>query len=138
TALQRNLRITTLIPYTTIFRSRAMQEFHGQMHLLKNELQRWKKGDYSVIILAPNQKRAEKIHSIFMDYGIDCALSNDLQLPVYKPTITIGNISSGIELPMHKLVLITEQELFQKQTRRKRRKPNISNAERIKSYQELK
>ncbi|HLR79510.1 MAG TPA: transcription-repair coupling factor [Bacillota bacterium] len=118
--------------------SRAMQEFHGQMHLLKNELQRWKKGDYSVIILAPNQKRAEKIHSIFMDYEIDCALSNDLQLPVYKPTITIGNISSGIELPMHKLVLITEQELFQKQTRRKRRKPNISNAERIKSYQELK
>ncbi|HEX6593213.1 MAG TPA: transcription-repair coupling factor [Bacillota bacterium] len=118
--------------------SRAMQEFHGQMHLLKNELERWSKGDYSVVILAPNEKRAKKIHSIFLDYDIDCALTDDLKLPVYKPTITVGNMSSGIELPMHKLVLITEQELFKKQTRRKRRKHDVSNAERIKSYQELK
>src|SRR5699024_2316173 len=44
--------------------SRAMQEFNSQMKLLKSELERWKKGDYSVIILASDRKRADKIQSI--------------------------------------------------------------------------
>src|SRR5699024_7679857 len=120
------------------FSSRAMQEFHGQMNLFKNELTRWEKGDYSVVVLAPNAKRAEKIHSIFMDYNIEASIAEHLELPVTKPTIAIGNINNGIELPMHKLVLITENELFKKKTKRMRRRQKISNAERIKDYQELK
>ncbi|RFA35869.1 transcription-repair coupling factor [Virgibacillus dokdonensis] len=118
--------------------SRPMQEFHGQMHLFKNELLRWEKGDYSVIVLAPDKERAERIHSIFMDYDIDFGITEDIQLPVDKPTIAVGNISSGVELPMHKLVLVTEQELFKKRTKRSRKQQKISNAERIKDYQELK
>ncbi|WP_404456994.1 transcription-repair coupling factor [Oceanobacillus kapialis] len=118
--------------------SRAMQEFHGQMHLFKNELTRWEKGGFSVVIFAPNEKRAEKIHSIFTDYDIEASVSHHLELPVEKPVITVGNMNGGIELPMHKLVLITEKELFKKQTKRKRRQQKVSNAERIKNYQELK
>ncbi|SEQ98717.1 transcription-repair coupling factor [Virgibacillus subterraneus] len=118
--------------------SRAMQEFHGQMNLFQNELKRWEKGDFSVVVLAPNEKRAEKIHSIFLDYDIDSVVSSKLELPVTKPTIAVGNISSGIEMPMHKLVLITENELFKKKMKRTRKKQKISNAERIKDYQELK
>lgn len=117
--------------------SRAMQEFHGQMHLFKNELQRWDKGDFSVLILAENEERANKVHSILADYQIETAVAKRLELPVAKPTVIIGNLTNGIELPMHKLVIITENELFKKQTKRKRKPQKISNAERIKSYQEL-
>ncbi len=117
--------------------SRAMQEFHGQMHLFKNELQRWEKGDFSVLILAENEERADKVHSILADYQIEAAVAKKLELPVAKPTVIIGNLTNGIELPMHKLVIITENELFKKQTKRKRKPQKISNAERIKSYQEL-
>src|SRR5699024_1139586 len=49
-----------------------------------------------------------------------------------------GNISSGFELPMHKVAVITENELFKQKQPKKKRKQKISNAERIKSYQELK
>ncbi|WP_010649005.1 transcription-repair coupling factor [Oceanobacillus massiliensis] len=118
--------------------SRVMQEFHGQMHLFKNELKRWEKGEFSVVILAPNQKRADKIYSILADYDIDSAISKDLKLPVEIPTIAIGNLTSGMELPMHKLAIITENELFKKRSKRPRRQQKITNAERIKSYQELK
>src|SRR5699024_10348093 len=89
-------------------------------------------------VLDPIAKRAEKIHSIFMDYNIEASIAEHLELPVTKPTIAIGNINNGIELPMHKLVLITENELFKKKTKRMRRRQKISNAERIKDYQELK
>src|SRR5699024_11074374 len=54
------------------------------------------------------------------------------------PTIVVGDLSNGIEMPMHKLVLITENELFKKRTKRPRKRQKLSNAERIKSYQELK
>ncbi|WP_373894542.1 transcription-repair coupling factor [Virgibacillus sp. CBA3643] len=118
--------------------SRAMQEFHGQMNLFKNELKRWEKGEYSVVILAPNKNRADKIQSIFMDYDIEAAVTENPQLPVGIPTIAIGNISSGIEFPMHKLALITENELFKKRTKKPRRQQKVSNAERIQNYQELK
>src|SRR5699024_1092481 len=120
------------------FSSRTMQEFHGQMNLFKNELQRWDKGDYSVVVLAPNEKRAEKIHSIFLDYDIEASIADELELPVKKPAVVVGNIGNGIELPMHKLVLITENELFKKKTKRIRKRQKLSNAERIKDYQELK
>lgn len=118
--------------------SRAMQEFHGQMNLFQNELTRWEKGDFSVVILAPNKERAEKIHDILADYDIEAGITSHLQLPTYKPVIAVGNITSGIEMPMHKLVIITENELFKQQTKRPKRTQKLSNAERIKNYQELK
>ncbi|WP_058305652.1 transcription-repair coupling factor [Gracilibacillus massiliensis] len=117
---------------------RAMQQFHGQMNLLQNEMERWHKGDFSVIILAPNQSRMEKIQSVLEDYQMTAAISETLpSLPLAQTVITPGNISGGFELPMHKIAVITENELFKQKSPRKKRKQKISNAERIKSYQEL-
>src|SRR5690625_5615105 len=108
------------------------------MNLFKNELQHWDKGYYSFVVLAPNEKRAEIIHSIFLDYDIEASIADELELPVKKPTIVVGNIGNGIELPMNKLVLITENELFNKKTKRIRKRQKLSNAERIKDYKKLK
>src|SRR5699024_10780056 len=119
------------------FSSREMQEFHSQMDLFKSEITSWRKSGFSVIILAPNKQRAKRIQSILEDYEIYAAVNEEFQLLVEKPIITIGNIQTGIELPLYKLALITENELFKKRTTRTRRR-KISNAERIKSYQELK
>ncbi|MDC3417930.1 transcription-repair coupling factor [Aquibacillus salsiterrae] len=118
---------------------RTMQQFHGQMNLLQNEMSRWAKAGNSVLIFAPDEKRAEKIQLVLEDYQMELNIAlHDVTLPVQKPTIVIGNVSSGFELPLHKLVILTENELFKKKTSRPKRKQKISNAERIKSYQELK
>lgn len=118
--------------------SRAMQEFHGQMNLFKNELARWEKADYSTVIVVNNIQRAEKVRSILHDYGMEFTVQEETKLPLIRPVITIGNINSGIELPLHRIAIVTEQELFKKKQTRPRRSSNISNAERIKNYQELK
>ncbi|SFG37025.1 transcription-repair coupling factor [Halobacillus alkaliphilus] len=119
--------------------SRQMQQFHGQMNLLKNEMERWQKQDYSVIILAPDHNRSEKIQAVLEDYEMEADISkSDVKLPLVKPTIVIGNISSGFEWPMHKLAVLTENELFKTRTAKPKRKQKLSNAERIKNYQELK
>src|SRR5699024_7177732 len=93
---------------------------------------------YSVIIFAPDWQRAEKVQSILEDYDMTASLSDDIKLPIDQPVITVGHIRNGLEFPLHKLALVTESELFKQQKKRARRQQNITNAERIKSYQELK
>lgn len=120
--------------------SRAMQQFHGQMNLLQGEISRWEKLNYSVVFLAPNSERAGKIQSILADYQVDADINRgEIKLPLKKPTITVGNLTTGFELPFHKLAVLTDQELFKsKLAKRKPTRQKLSNAERIKSYQELK
>ncbi|MYL51588.1 transcription-repair coupling factor [Halobacillus litoralis] len=119
--------------------SRQMQQFHGQMNLLKNEMDRWEKQDFSVVILAPDENRKSKIEGVLRDYDMEAVIAEgEVQLPLVKPTIITGNISHGFEWPMHKLAVMTENELFKKRTAKPKRKQKMSNAERIKNYQELK
>ncbi|HLQ72881.1 MAG TPA: DEAD/DEAH box helicase, partial [Bacillota bacterium] len=118
--------------------AREMQEFHGQMNLLQNEMERWEKANESVIIFVPNEERAAKVQSVLADYDMRSTVVEHVTLPVEEPTIVVGHVQNGLELPLYKLVIMTEKELFKKQQPRRKHRQSISNAERIKSYQELK
>ncbi len=107
--------------------SRSMQSFHGQMNVLKTEMERWSKMGSNIIMLAGNSERMERIRRVLDDYDMEI------------PTILEGNLQSGFELPSSHLVVITEGELFsQKQRKARRLDKKVDNAERIKSYTELK
>lgn len=109
------------------FMSRSMQNFHGQMNVLKSEMERWKKSGARVVILAGGDERAERVRRVLGDYRIE------------EPEIVEGNLQTGFELPGIRLVVITEGEMFtQKQRKARKVDKKIENAERIKSYQELK
>lgn len=110
------------------FMCRAMQNFHGQMNVLKSEMERWKKSGYRVMLLASGEERMERVRRVLQDYQID------------EPILVDGNLQAGFELPSIHLVVITEGEMFSQKQRKAARKveKRIENAERIKSYQELK
>lgn len=109
------------------FMCRVMQNFHGQMNLLKSEMERWKKSGAKVMMLAGGPERVERIKRVLADYHIE------------EPMIVEGNLQTGFELPNIHLVIITEGEMFtQKQRKARKVDKKIENAERIKSYQELK
>lgn len=109
------------------FLCRAMQNFHGQMNLLKAESERWRKSGQEVLILAGSPERGERLRRILGDYQIE------------EPTIIEGNLQAGFELPSVQMVVITEGEVFsQKQRKARKVDKKIENAERIKSYTELK
>jgi len=107
--------------------SRSMQSFHGQMNVLKAEMERWRKMGANIMMLAGNAERTERIRRVLQDYSIE------------PPAILQGNLQSGFELPSSHLVVITEGEMFsQKQRKVRRIDKKVDNAERIKSYTELK
>jgi transcription-repair coupling factor (superfamily II helicase) len=111
------------------FVCRTMQNFHGQMHLLKSETERWKKSGHQLMIVVSGEERLDRVKRVLEDYKIE------------KPFFVSGNLQNGFELPSIRLVVLTEGEMFSQKQRKAARKPTdrkIDNAERIKSYQELK
>ncbi|WP_062107768.1 transcription-repair coupling factor [Bacillus niameyensis] len=116
---------------------KLMQNFHGQMHLLKGEVDRWINQQFSVFFLAPNIERANKLHSVLEDYEIEASLVSNGSFPHSGIHIIQGALNTGFELSSAKIVVITEEEIFNKKTRKAKRRQKLSNAERIKSYSEL-
>ncbi|HCM88819.1 MULTISPECIES: transcription-repair coupling factor [Vagococcus] len=129
-----NLRFSAIHP----FEYRTMQQFFGQMPLLKTEMDRWKKQNQSVIVLAENEERTQKVEALLMDFEIPAVVNNSEKLIPGEIQIQTGSLASGFELPEEKLVVLVEKEILHTQTKKRARKQTISNAERLKSYNELK
>ncbi|MFT0803848.1 transcription-repair coupling factor [Bacillus swezeyi] len=118
--------------------SKQMQSFHGQMNVLKNEIERFKKSKYTTVFLGDSRERVEKLASVLSDYEIEAAQADqDAALAQGQIYIMEGGLQSGFELPLMKLAVITEEELFKKRVKKQARKQKLTNAERIKSYSEL-
>ncbi|CAM3229870.1 transcription-repair coupling factor [Sporolactobacillus spathodeae] len=119
--------------------SRSMENFHGQINLLKTETDRWLKSDYALVFLASDSDRAERMEQVLQDYQIDAALVDSDCLPTPgKIHIMQGILGSGFEIPLRKLAVITEQEVFTSKLAKKAHKgKRLSNAERLRNYNEL-
>lgn len=118
--------------------ARAMQNFHGQMPVLKTEMERWGKTGYRVLFLAANRERAERLERILGDYDMQADLIEDIRSLGTRPAIFQGNLTSGCEFTQQKLAIVTEGEVFTTKQRKARRLKTISDAQKIKSYQDLK
>ncbi|MCA1032833.1 transcription-repair coupling factor [Bacillus timonensis] len=118
---------------------KQMQNFHGQMNVLKTEIERWKKSQYTVIFLGSDLERVKKLQNVLEDYDIEVmVINNGDKIVPGRVQIINGDLNDGFELPLQKVAIITEEELFKKKLKKSKRRQKLSNAERIKSYSELK
>lgn len=118
---------------------KQMQNFHGQIHMLKGEIDRWKRGNFSILLLGADEERVRKLERVLDDYDIDSIpIKGDQSVLPGKVQIMKGDLQTGFELPIQKIAVITEEELFNKKVKKAPRRQKLSNAERIKSYSELK
>ncbi|EPD49381.1 transcription-repair coupling factor [Paenisporosarcina sp. HGH0030] len=121
------------------FSCKPMQHFHGQMSVLKNEMERFEAGKFFIFVLAEGNERQKKVKDVLEDYGMDSHVLTKQEAPD-QPGIYIidGEISSGFELPLQRIALMTDEELFKQRPKKKSRPQKMTNAERIKSYSEIK
>lgn len=122
---------------TVTISCKPMQQFHGQMSLVKNEMERWQQGEYTIFVVVEGQERMKKVQSILQDYEISSILVNQTGKPGVV-SIVDGDLSAGFELPFQRMAVITDSELFKNNPKRKARPQKMTNAERIKSYSEIK
>ena len=84
-----------VVKKTVTFSCKPMQQFHGQMSLLKNEIERWHQGRFNIFIIADGNERMQKVQSILEDYDMQSALSG-------KPSaaggiiVIDGDLSAGL------------------------------------------
>jgi len=120
---------------------RTMQNFHGQMNVLKGELARWKKAQNQIVFVAADLERAKRLERVLHDYEMEADLITEPveTVPPGRPSILIGNLQTGYELPLNRFVVVTEGEVFTAKQRKARKvQQTMNNAERIKNYLELK
>ncbi|SFX39981.1 transcription-repair coupling factor [Thermoactinomyces sp. DSM 45891] len=121
------------------FLCKGMQQFHGQMHVLKAEWDRFVKANYRVIFTASSGERLDRLERVLSDYGMDVHRDNSEQPPLPgKPVVRLHALQSGFELGSMRVVVITESEVFTQKQRRPRRSTKLDHAEKIKDYQDLK
>jgi transcription-repair coupling factor (superfamily II helicase) len=128
------LRFDQLTEITT----RAVQDFFGQMPVLKGEVERWLARKQTVLIFADSKERQVKIADILHDFEIDADVVKPDQILSQHVNIIGQSFPQGFDMPSSKLVVLTEKELFAKVTKKRPRQQHVENAERLKSYTELK
>ena len=118
------------------FNSRTTVSLHGKIDYLFDDLENWQKKGTTVIILASNRSRGENITGILNDRGIIAEFVNDSrEFKKGKISVMCGEIKKGFEYPDLNFVLISEQEIFD--TEKKKQKRKIENTKRLKSYNEI-
>lgn len=101
----------------TNFSCKPMQQFHGQMALLQSEIERWLMGKFTVLIVARDKDRVKRVQQMLDEYDIHATIGEPNEPGIY---ITDGVLSSGFELPLQRLAIVTEDELFKQQAKKKK------------------
>ncbi|MFD1420443.1 transcription-repair coupling factor [Lactiplantibacillus songbeiensis] len=122
----------------TNVRTRPMQEFFGQLPALKTELDRWHKLNQTVVLMVSEAERLTKVSNTLDDFEIDAVMTKAENLQTGVVQIVQGSLQNGFEFPDGHLVVVTEQEMFKKVAKKRPRRQTLANAERLKSYTDLK
>ncbi|MBW1604780.1 transcription-repair coupling factor [Lactobacillus sp. Sy-1] len=128
------LRLTNLVD----IKVQPMQKFYGQIPLLKTEMNRWLKQNETVVIMVRDKAQMEKLAGTLTDFEINATQTDWDHIIKHRVQLIPERLNNGFELPFANLALITEAEMFNHVTKRRARRQTFSNAERIKSYVDLK
>ncbi|MDS2253787.1 transcription-repair coupling factor [Streptococcus pneumoniae] len=119
------------------FNQYPMQEFFNQFSFLKEEFERYKKMDYTIILQSSNSMGSKTLEDMLEEYQIKLDSRDKTNICKESVNLIEGNLRHGFHFVDEKILLITEHEIFQKKLKRRFRRQHVSNAERLKDYNEL-
>lgn len=115
------------------FNQHSMQQFFGQMELFYTEVDRFVKQGFTVVLAVSSEKLRSELQKL--DLELQMVSIDEIQKG--KINLLKLNLNNGFNFIDEKLVVITESEIFGKARKKKTRRLNITNAERLKDYNEL-
>ena len=94
-----------------VMNMRSLGTHRGNFQLFFEDFKRWQEEGYTVNILCDNPKQAERMRNIL----------HDRELDVRNITVSIGILSEGFISDELKLVMMSDDEIFDRQRLRRRR-----------------
>ena len=96
------------------FNQYPMQEFFNQFSFLKEEIERYKKLKYTIVLQSSSKTELKKLSTILDEYDIKVDNSNESEICKGTVNLVEGNLRHGFHFVDENLVFITEYEIFKK------------------------
>ena len=113
--------------------------YMGSFDLLAQDLLKYRKRGYRVIVLSGSRTRAKRLAQDLSGLDVPAFYTENQDYEVQKGQIVVlyGHASRGFEYPLIRLAVITETDIFGKKQQRKRKKRTRYSGEKIASFAEL-
>ena len=117
---------------------RSVNSYNNSFEYLVQDLRRWKREGYRVILLAASRTRGNRLAGDLLEEGLTSFYTEDADREVQpgEVLVTYGNAQRGYEYPLIKFVVITESDIFGQQKKKKKRHKRYEGRQ-IQSFTEL-
>ena len=118
--------------------TKGVNPYNNSFEMLTRDLKRLKRSGYRVVLLSGSRTRAKRLAEDLRDYNLSSFYSEDEERVVQNGEImvTYGHVTEGYEYPMLKFMVISENDIFGKVKKKKKRK--IYEGQKILNFAELK
>ena len=120
--------------------AKQLPSYAGNAISAAEDVKIYLKENYSVVVLAADERRAKVLQNLFTEQQIPALIYEKLpKIPEKgKCAISIGSISSGIEYPGIRLAILTDSQIVRsKNKKQKALKKLPANRQKIESYADL-
>ncbi|MEW5761844.1 MAG: transcription-repair coupling factor [Bacillota bacterium] len=102
------------IPGRTLpFEGRSLAGVHGRPEALAEDVRRWKRKGYAVVLFAGTPERGARVLDVLREDGVEAYFRHEIDtLAPGDVVVCDGGITSGCEFPGIRLALAGEREIF--------------------------
>ena len=113
--------------------------YNKHFEMLVDDMRRWKKNGYRVLLLSASRTRAQRLSKDLNDYEIPAFYREvpDEALEAGQIMVSYGFLRHGFAYGMTKFVVVTEGDIFGARHKRKRKKQKVYDGKVIQSFNEL-
>jgi transcription-repair coupling factor (superfamily II helicase) len=117
---------------------RSVNPYNNNFDILVQDLLKWKKSGYRVLLLSGSKTRAKRLSEDLREHELNAFYSEDMDRIVQKGEIMIiyGNLHRGFEYPLINLVIISESDIFGVE-KKKRKKIKEYDGKKIQNFTDL-
>lgn len=127
TAFQKKIRGVQELAKSISILSKQPPAFNGRMDFLESELKRYAKMNYEIMISCTTEERAVNLKDFIFRIGL-----------FGKAELKKGTLSSGMEYPEEKLLILSDQDIFVHTRQKRKRREHGKNTQPIKAFTDIK
>lgn len=122
------------------FTVRSINTYNNNFDILVQDLIKWKKNNYRVLLLSSSKTRARRLSEDLRNHDLNAFFTQDLDRVIQKGEIMVscGNLHRGFEYPFIKFVMVSESDIFGRIKKKSRKKRKEYEGKKVNSFAELK
>ncbi|MBQ7564485.1 MAG: transcription-repair coupling factor [Lachnospiraceae bacterium] len=117
--------------------TKSVNSYNNSFEALLSDLTRLKKNGYRVLLISQGRTKGKRLAEDLLENGINAFYSENTDHVIQKSEVMItpGSLRQGFEYPLIKFIVISENDIFTAQKKKRRRKSKDGQS--IRSFAEL-